>query len=90
MKPAVPMAMAWRAESPSGRATAAPGRDPRVAGVPAVAGHAEVAAVGEDLGPDRQGGVVAGHHHAGQVDAGHEGRDAGHAVARARVTMPSL
>ncbi len=47
-------------------------RDPRVAGVAAVAGDAEVATVGEDLGPGLELGVGARHHHSGQVHPGHQ------------------
>ena len=60
------------------------GRKPRPGGEAAVAGHPQVVPVGQDLGARDQGGVVAGHHHAGQVHPGDEGREAGHPVPRHR------
>ena len=81
VNPAVPMIMAWRAVRSTGRALGQAGRETGVGGETAVARHAQVVAVGQDLGAHGQARIGAGHHLPGQVHSGDEGGDPGHPVA---------
>ena len=59
-------------------------RDPCQLAVPAVARGADVVAVGQDARPGRERIVLRGHHRAGEVDAGDQRVDPGHAAVLAR------
>ena len=82
VKPAVPMAMAWRAERPSGRARADPAGTRATRAYPPWRATPRSPPCARTSVPTASDGVVARHHHAGEVHAGHERRRAGHPVAR--------
>ena len=77
VKPAVPIAIASRAVSPSGSGTTQPAGHPRELAEAAVARDAEVVAVGEHRVADRDRRSVGRDDLAGEVDAGDQRVDPG-------------